>query len=36
MSPKHHHHHTERHFMASDVVRDLVIGMADGSPFRLR
>ncbi|HTC28190.1 VIT1/CCC1 transporter family protein [Dyella sp.] len=36
MSPKH-HHHTERHFMASDVVRDLVIGMADGLtvPFAL-
>jgi VIT1/CCC1 family predicted Fe2+/Mn2+ transporter len=31
------HHHTERHFTASDVVRDLVIGMADGLtvPFAL-
>ena len=32
-----HHHHTERHFTSSDVVRDLVIGMADGLtvPFAL-
>src|ERR1044071_6343184 len=29
--------HIERHFMASDVVRDIVIGMADGLtvPFAL-
>ncbi|GAB2582831.1 VIT1/CCC1 transporter family protein [Dyella jejuensis] len=31
------HHHTEKHFTASEVVRDLVIGMADGLtvPFAL-
>jgi VIT1/CCC1 family predicted Fe2+/Mn2+ transporter len=31
------HRHTEKHFTASDVVRDLVIGMADGLtvPFAL-
>src|SRR5436189_4010507 len=30
-------HHIERHFTASDVVRDIVIGMADGLtvPFAL-
>ena len=29
--------HTERHFTASDVVRDIVIGMSDGLtvPFAL-
>lgn len=32
-----HHHHLERHFTASEVVRDIVIGMADGLtvPFAL-
>ena len=31
------HHHVEKHFTASDVVRDLVIGMSDGLtvPFAL-
>jgi vacuolar iron transporter family protein len=33
----HGHHHTEKHFTASEVVRDIVIGMADGLtvPFAL-
>lgn len=32
-----HHHHTEKHFTASEVVRDIVIGMSDGLtvPFAL-
>jgi vacuolar iron transporter family protein len=32
-----HHHHAERHFMGSELVRDSVIGMADGLtvPFAL-
>lgn len=31
------HHHTEKHFTASEVVRDIVIGMSDGLtvPFAL-
>jgi len=37
MSATHRHPHTERHFAASDTVRDLVLGMADGLtvPFAL-
>jgi VIT1/CCC1 family predicted Fe2+/Mn2+ transporter len=33
----HVHHHTEKHFTASEVVRDIVIGMSDGLtvPFAL-
>jgi uncharacterized membrane protein len=33
----HSHHHVEHHFAASDRVRDIVIGMADGLtvPFAL-
>ena len=33
----HHHHHVEDHFTASAIVRDIVIGMADGLtvPFAL-
>src|SRR5438067_6943169 len=35
--PHHHTPHTEKHFQASDSVRDVVIGMADGLtvPFAL-
>jgi VIT1/CCC1 family predicted Fe2+/Mn2+ transporter len=37
MSHSHHHPHTEKHFQASESVRDVVIGMADGLtvPFAL-
>ncbi|WP_395825457.1 VIT1/CCC1 transporter family protein [Collimonas sp.] len=37
MSQSHSHPHTEHHFEASDTVRDIVIGMADGLtvPFAL-
>lgn len=33
----HHHHHNEEHFTSSDLVKDIVIGMADGLtvPFAL-
>lgn len=33
----HHHHHHEEHFTSSDLVKDIVIGMADGLtvPFAL-
>ncbi len=33
----HHHHHEEQHFQSSEMVRDIVIGMADGLtvPFAL-
>lgn len=36
-STHHHHHHVEEHFRASDTIRDVVIGMADGLtvPFAL-
>lgn len=36
-SHHHHHHHVEKHFTATEVVRDLVIGMSDGLtvPFAL-
>jgi VIT1/CCC1 family predicted Fe2+/Mn2+ transporter len=36
-SHAHHHRHTERHFESSELVRDVVIGMADGLtvPFAL-
>lgn len=36
-NPHHIHHHVERHFTSSEVVRDLVIGMSDGLtvPFAL-
>lgn len=37
MSHSHHSHHSEAHFEASETVRDVVIGMADGLtvPFAL-
>src|SRR5512144_3085073 len=37
MSIPHHHEHVESHFMATNTVRDVVIGMADGLtvPFAL-
>ena len=38
MSDHHqHHHHEEQHFQSSEMVRDIVIGMADGLtvPFAL-
>src|SRR5438105_438867 len=37
MEHPHHHHHQEHHFTASDIVRDIVIGMSDGLtvPFAL-
>lgn len=33
----HHHHHIEHHFTASEILRDIVIGMSDGLtvPFAL-
>jgi vacuolar iron transporter family protein len=36
-SHHHHHHHAERHFTGGELVRDTVIGMADGLtvPFAL-
>ena len=32
-----HHHHTEQHFQQSEIIKDIVIGMADGLtvPFAL-
>src|SRR3954453_10779653 len=37
MAIPHHHEHAESHFMATNTVRDIVIGMADGLtvPFAL-
>ena len=37
MSNDHHSHHSETHFTSTAVVRDIVIGMADGLtvPFAL-
>jgi VIT1/CCC1 family predicted Fe2+/Mn2+ transporter len=37
MSHVHHHPHNERHFISSEIVRDVIIGMADGLtvPFAL-
>src|SRR4051812_46813635 len=37
MAIPHHHEHVESHFMATNTVRDIVIGMADGLtvPFAL-
>jgi vacuolar iron transporter family protein len=37
MALEHRHHHVERHFTAADIVRDAVMGMADGLtvPFAL-
>lgn len=37
MDHQHHHHHSEDHFEGSDLVKDIVIGMADGLtvPFAL-